>query len=145
MVLAEWCIKNKSIFQNKSILELGAGVGLAGITVNLKCQPSRVYLTDCHESVLAILKKNVQLNFAESSKVSVLNLPWELIDAENCQSFGKIDVVIAADVVYDSQLFHPLVDAIKCLCSSAAQEVYLACTERNKSTLDDFLEVLSRF
>lgn len=146
LVLAEWCIANKSIFENKTVLELGAGVGLAGITVNLKCQPSRILLTDCHETVLALLEKNVQLYFNDDTNVRVLNLPWEVINAEKCASLGKIDVIIAADVVYDSELFHPLADAIKCLLSSSgAQETFLACTKRNQRTLNDFLAVLSRF
>lgn len=144
-MLAEWCIQNKSKFENKSVLELGAGVGLTGITVNLECQPSRVVLTDCHDTVLAVLEKNVGIN-CNGANATVLKLPWEEVDAEKCRSLGKIDVIIAADVVYDFQLFHPLADAIKCLSSSGgAQETYLACTERNKNTLDGFVRVLSMF
>lgn len=128
------------------MLELGAGVGLAGITVNLKCQPSRMILTDCHETVLEVLEKNVEINFKDNAKnISVLNLPWEEINQDKCRNLGNIDVVIASDVVYDSDLFHPLTDAIKCLLVCGAQEVYLACTERNKNTLDGFLTVLSMF
>lgn len=150
LVLAEWCIQNKTIFHNKSVLELGAGVGLTGITVNLKCQPSRVFLTDCHDTVLATLEKNARLNFNnydETANITVLNLPWEVINPERCNNLlGKIDVIIASDVVYDSQLFHPLADAIKCLLVyCGTQEAYLACTVRNSSTLDGFLDVLSRF
>lgn len=146
LVLAEWCLQNRVIFENKSVLELGAGVGLTGITVGFKCQPSRVLLTDCHETVLETLQKNVNLNFNDKSNVSVLNLPWEKINAEKCRDLEEIDVLIAADVVYDPCLFHPLADAIKCLLSSSgASQMYLACTERNESTLHYFLDVLSKF
>lgn len=127
------------------MLELGAGVGLAGITVKLKCQPARVFLTDCHDAVLSTLAKNVRINFRDNSNISVLNLPWEQVTKEKCTSLGKIDVIIASDVVYDSHLFHPLADAIKCLLVCGAEVAYLACTVRNKTTLDGFVEVLSMF
>ncbi|KAF2879721.1 hypothetical protein ILUMI_26451, partial [Ignelater luminosus] len=50
--LSEWCLFHKDVFTDKTILELGSGIGLTGITVAINCKPEKIYLTDCHNSVL---------------------------------------------------------------------------------------------
>jgi len=49
-----------------SILELGAGTGLVGLTAAmLACDdPSRVMLTDNNERVLELVQRNIDINFA---------------------------------------------------------------------------------
>lgn len=143
--LAEYCIDYKAWFENTTILELGAGVGLLGITLKLKCRPAQIYLTDCHETVLETLKNNVALNFDDTSDITVLNLPWEEITAEKCATLGQIDIIVASDVVYDPQLFHPLADAIRCFLLAGAHFAYLACTKRDATTLKEFWKILSMF
>lgn len=74
--------------------------------------------------------------------VKVLNLPWEKIDKDICEKLGNIEKVVAADVIYDSDLFKPLINAIKCLGSCCnVQEFIFSCTERNKDTLNEFLDL----
>ncbi|KAJ8917793.1 hypothetical protein NQ315_010699 [Exocentrus adspersus] len=171
LVLSEWALSNVEAFKNKTVLELGSGVGLTGLTVAMECSPKTVYLTDCHSLVLQTLSSNVKLNIdkdtttdndndsiktsedfkpiqkkcvyrsSEKRKVFVLNLPWEEINKESCRELRTINTVIAADVVYDSELFDPLITALKCLAGVCSVDQFIfSCTERNKNTLEEFLE-----
>lgn len=156
-------MKNKQLFLNKTVLELGSGIGLTGLCVALNCNPSRIALTDCHQSVLNSLCANVNLNTISkhckettcttsrcllsktingSTVLEVLNLPWEQVDEEFYKE-RAVDVILAADVVFDSSLFSPLLKCVKCffiVCEKT--EMVLACTERNKKTLEVFLQLL---
>lgn len=57
-------------FQNQTVLELGAGTGLVGITCNLL--GARVTLTD-QKAVLSLLQENVQKNCIDNCTVQELN------------------------------------------------------------------------
>jgi len=55
-----------------SVLELGAGTGLVGLTAAmLAADPSRVVLTDNNERVLDLLQRNIRANFADTQRESV--------------------------------------------------------------------------
>lgn len=47
---------------HRSVLELGSGVGYAGIALCRMCQPTSCCLTDCHHDVLETLTENVAIN-----------------------------------------------------------------------------------
>lgn len=163
--LADWCINNYSIFKDKTVLELGSGVGLTGIAIARKCSPKKIALTDCHSQVLNFLCENVLKNLNDNNTlkvkntsgklllkesvdantvVEVHNLPWEAINEEVCHEIGKVDVIVAADVIYDSDLFLSLINAIKCFLLNGTERALLACTERNQDTLANFLRLLGK-
>uniref|UniRef100_A0A3P9A103 FAM86 N-terminal domain-containing protein n=1 Tax=Esox lucius TaxID=8010 RepID=A0A3P9A103_ESOLU len=62
LYLAEWAVENPHLFSARTVLELGSGVGLAGITVCRCCSPSRYVFSDCHLSVLQRLRDNLLVN-----------------------------------------------------------------------------------
>ncbi|XP_060527707.1 protein-lysine N-methyltransferase EEF2KMT [Cylas formicarius] len=167
LALSEWCLKNKLSLENKNILELGSGVGLTGLVLILKCFPKKVYFSDCHKAVLKALCDNINLNLLRNgstfvvnsqlfenclldqivgnyTEVRVLNLPWEEVDSEWCKKIGQLDYIVAADIVYDIELFKPLFRALVLLTKFChVPELIFACTERNASTLKHFLEVIN--
>jgi len=52
-----------------SVLELGSGTGLAGLTAAmLVSDASRVMLTDNNERVLDLLRQNIDINFAHKQR-----------------------------------------------------------------------------
>ncbi|XP_063918102.1 protein-lysine N-methyltransferase EEF2KMT-like [Zophobas morio] len=162
IALSEWVLANTTHFTAKTVVELGSGTGLVGLVISLLCKPQAVYLSDCHPSVLATLCDNLKLNVGcengkncdllqrfivkecvNSCEVHVLNLPWEDVCREFCQTLGQVDIVVAADVVYDKTIFEPLISAVECLfkyCS--VKQFILSCTERNEDTLEKFLSLI---
>ncbi|MEM5709755.1 hypothetical protein, partial [Elizabethkingia meningoseptica] len=82
----------------RTVLELGSGVGLTGITVCRSCSPSRFVFSDCHPSVLQKLRANVQLNgLSEQTTpaVRVEELDWTEVTEEQLKRIGA-DTIIAA-------------------------------------------------
>ena len=66
--LAEFAFRNEKFFESKSILELGAGIGLGGIVLasSLNIQKP-LYLTDVHSEVL-------QIGMGTHKKLSLLSV-----------------------------------------------------------------------
>lgn len=61
-----------------SILELGAGTGLVGLTAAmLAADVSRVVLTDNNDRILDLLQRNIDINFAHKQCES--SLPFSVI------------------------------------------------------------------
>lgn len=86
---------------SRTVLELGSGVGLTGITICHACGPSRFVFSDCHSSVLQKLQHNVQLNGLKqqtSPAVSVEELDWTAVTEEQLEQIAA-DTVIAAGAV----------------------------------------------
>lgn len=64
-MLSDWALCNKKLFSNKNVLELGSGVGFAGITIGKMCSVKSLLLTDCHDEVLQTISENIQINFTD--------------------------------------------------------------------------------
>ncbi|KAK7862479.1 hypothetical protein R5R35_005908 [Gryllus longicercus] len=179
--LVNWCITHKFRLQNKCILELGSGVGLAGLAVSSECEPQTFWFSDCHPSVLGMLLSNVKVNVdreidsklsdtlekdnffkvssfgmpngveenilyqgrMKNTSVYVMNLPWEDIPNLNISQGISPDIVLAADVVYDSTILESLCSALCHLVHKNCIAV-VACTVRNEDTTKEFLEMLEK-
>ena len=57
----------------RHILELGAGIGFAGIALCYMCQPKGYHFTDCHAEVLQRLRENVEINLEGTMPWCVVN------------------------------------------------------------------------
>ena len=57
-MLSRYVYFNPNLFSNKNVLELGAGSGLAGITVKKFLENTEVVMTDYHSTVLDNLRVN---------------------------------------------------------------------------------------
>lgn len=60
--LAEFFLAHPSFIQDKSIIELGAGVGLTGIIISGLCRPKRVHMTDYTDATLMNIEYNISIN-----------------------------------------------------------------------------------
>ncbi|KAH0561535.1 hypothetical protein KQX54_017508 [Cotesia glomerata] len=146
-VLAEWCIENKIFLAGKSIVELGSGVGLTGITVLKTCRPKSYTFTDCHPRVLDLLEENIELNElkkADETIVQVEELAWESISEHKEANWTSPDIILAADVVYDSSVFSSLINAIYVLLKNSINFAIIGVTVRNQDTLEGFLRELEK-
>nr|CAI5864178.1 unnamed protein product [Callosobruchus analis] len=167
LALSDWIVSNKDLFKGKKVLELGSGLGLTGLVLSTECVPSTVYLSDCHASVLKNMYDNVILNIERENaeitdetevamkltdrciyhssgrkpEIAIFNLPWEDAVEETCEQIGEIDMIIAADIVYDEDLFADLLKAMRNFSRYCdVKEFIFACTERNPETLGNFIK-----
>ncbi|KAG1967828.1 N-methyltransferase FAM86B1 [Pimephales promelas] len=151
LYLAEWALENTHIFKNKTVLELGSGIGLTGIVVCRSSSLTKYIFSDCHQTVLQRLKDNITNcltnSGSNSASVSVEELHWENVSDEQLQRI-QANTIIAADVVYDPETIACLVKLLSRLLNCKVQEnqpdVYIASTVRNPQTYDCFKEELER-
>ncbi|EJC98592.1 uncharacterized protein FOMMEDRAFT_136829 [Fomitiporia mediterranea MF3/22] len=93
------------------IIELGAGTGLVGLTVakllELRHVRTEIVLSDFHPSILNNLRSNVGSTFPSTNTscvdVSVVPLDWSSYSSASADSsLGTFDLVLGADIVYES-------------------------------------------
>ncbi|XP_078096098.1 protein-lysine N-methyltransferase EEF2KMT isoform X6 [Mustelus asterias] len=162
---AEWAMENSEVF-NCSILELGSGIGLVGITICKTCTPKQYIFSDCHPNVLQQLRTNILSNGLlldsdtwnakdcevevknkyvseenQGPEITVIGLDWSEVTQEQVEL--QPDIIIATDVIYDPEVVLCLVSVLeKFLISNERKEqgsvVYLASTVRNPETYHQF-------
>lgn len=107
-VLARWVHVHRELFYGKSVLEVGSGLGLGGITAARYAH--RTVLTDYQDDTCRALAYNVALNAgfihefdgvasstASRPPVQVEHLDWDRM--ETIQPEDKMDVIIACDII----------------------------------------------
>ncbi|XP_030069474.1 protein-lysine N-methyltransferase EEF2KMT isoform X2 [Microcaecilia unicolor] len=164
LYLAEWAIENSPLFTERTILELGSGIGLTGLAICKTSTPKKYIFSDCHELVLQQLRKNIHLNgflleavdqatgqaeypARPGTAIAVLDLDWNSVSEEQLSQIAA-DIVIAADVVYDPQLALSLVRVLQSILNSRkggiAPKMFIASTVRNLETYHQFQTELNK-
>ncbi|XP_067162403.1 protein-lysine N-methyltransferase EEF2KMT isoform X3 [Apteryx mantelli] len=169
--LAEWAIENSTVFSNRTVLELGSGIGFTGIAISKTCNPKAYIFSDYHHCVLKQLTENICLNGfvlepettnhiemqSQGQKVEVMNyqkpkltvaeLDWGSVTEKQLMDLQP-DVIIAADVVYDPEITLALIGMLQKLSTYRADgkppEVYIAFTVRNPDTYHQFKAELDK-
>jgi len=147
-ILAYHCIHKlgEDFFRNKRVLELGCGVGVAGLLL-AKAFPSiqKIVLTDGNASVVENLQYNIDrlCEKGELGKhISCAQLLWQ--DNEGITDrFGEFDIVIAADCLFFETFHNDLISLIRKVCEGRPNSVVMFNPKRGKS-LDNFLNLLSQ-
>ncbi|NXJ70246.1 EF2KT methyltransferase, partial [Rostratula benghalensis] len=171
LLLAQWAMENSALFRDRTVLELGSGIGFTGIAVCKSCCPKAYVFSDCHPSVLRALAENIRLNgfilepartcgipaeprggegettSCQTPKLTVAELDWGSV-TENQLRDLQPDVVIAADVVYDPEITLALIGILQklstCRTDGKPPEVYIASTIRNLDTYGLFQAELEK-
>ncbi|KAJ3244221.1 Methyltransferase-like protein 21D [Chytriomyces hyalinus] len=129
------------------ILDLGCGTGTVGLLIASMIQ-AEVVLSDIPEC-LSLARKNVEANnssiSAVGSKVSVKGMWWG--DLEAVRQLGTFDLIIAADVVYETEYFEDLMATLSGSCA-VGSEIWLVYKRRGLSMdeeVDFFKKMDQRF
>ena len=103
-----FALKNKALFKDKNVMELGAGVGLVGLLVS-QLGVKRMIMTDGEDDIVSLLEKNRILTKdtfvkGENIKETVLSVKqlWWGVDGEIEKCLGPnndCDIVIGADIL----------------------------------------------
>ena len=88
-------------FKEKTILELGSGIGFLGISLLKSTEIKKLVMSDHHQTVLDILEKNVLSNEIPENMHKIKLLDWEEEHYNN--DIGHFDMVIGSDIVFDSR------------------------------------------
>lgn len=140
-VLAYYCMKNKEIFVDKSVCELGGGMTcLAGFVVAATTKAKETFLTDGNnksiQNVQVILERNI--GCLGHCNVVTRRVRWDDEDDIN-DLLARFDVIISADCLFFDDGRQPLVNTIWKLLSDKGLAVILAPT-RGK-TFQQFVEL----
>ncbi len=103
--LARWCLIDPSV-AGVSVLEIGCGVGLAGIAAAQA--GARVLMTDVDPEALMFARYNAFKNLPEPvmrSSLSVGVLDWDAPGAVE-----PVDLLLGGDVIYERSIFNRLLD-----------------------------------
>ena len=137
LLMSDYIIANiGNGFKKKSVLEIGAGTGLASIALSRFCSDNSIYTTDLPELV-DLLKENLHSN--NSKNVEVFPLDLKDFTKDN-KVFREIDIVIGADVIYDNDVTDGVINFLQRLLDDATKdtlEFILTIDKRYIFTIDD--------
>jgi predicted nicotinamide N-methyase len=151
--MAEHLESQKTVFEGKTVLELGAGTGLVGICLSLL--GAKVLATD-QEPMLDILQANIDEN-AQVLKNNIIKtqvLHWEdEADAQKCRDFffgeakkestiqqPNFDFIIGSDLTYSKECMSPLVKVYNNFIIK--QHSHVTAVEKKEDTTDQEVDGL---
>jgi len=130
--LCHFIDQNRSLFENKKVIELGSGLGLPSILVSRVAECC--VATDKPE-MIPYLTENININ--QTGRIQARELEWG-------NSIGKFDIILGADIVYYNNSFTSLYQSI--LASSTPNTlIFLSYKPRHSSEQDFFHTMTSSF
>lgn len=129
----------KELIRNKSVLELGAGLGLCGM-VSHHLGAKKVVLTDADTITLQQMRQNLEANCPGDTtehSITCRQLIWN--NRSQMKDCGTFDTVLGADVIYTIESLDPLFDTVAYFLGNGTQGETEIETESRRSF------VLSRY
>ncbi|XP_078436238.1 putative methyltransferase family protein [Wolffia australiana] len=141
VLLNNYLCKNEGILNERSVIELGSGVGITGILCSKFCR--EIVLTDHNDEVLEILKKNIELQESSSGPNAVSVLKAEKLEWGNSEQTALIlekyaagfDLILGADICFQQFNIPLLFSTVKMVLERSQPECrfILAYMSRVKS------------
>ncbi|XP_076280917.1 methyltransferase-like protein 22 [Lasioglossum baleicum] len=133
LLLADYILSNPDLFKDKTVLELGAGVGLTSIVASFLAK--EVICTDVDvQGILKLIRKNFLRNSAYIkskfyvTELNFLSSTWPTFYAKR---MNEATIILAADVIYDENITEGFVETLKKLLSSKIPKtIYIALEKR---------------
>lgn len=148
LLLADYLFDQRKELASKTIMELGAGVGLTSIAAAIH-HTGQVYCTDVDLGcILDLIRRNVKRNGKLlSGQVKVIEYDFMASQAQHSSellaAIDASDVIMAADVIYCDTLTDALVSVMELIfargkLSGRPKFIYMALEKRFVFTLADF-------
>lgn len=129
-VLAGLLAERPELVADKTVLEIGAGVGVAGLVAGYL--GGRVRQTDHGREALALCRANAARN-------GVTGLEWALADWTDWHDDARYDAIIGSDILYEAEMYEPI-SAIMARNLTPSGRVLL--TDPGRSTTPRFVALL---
>jgi predicted nicotinamide N-methyase len=145
--MATWYLENTigaNNVQDKSVLELGAGVGFTSLVANAMGARD-VVITDGNEDVLKLANANIDLNCDDNSKnrIRTARLQWNTDDEQQLLTSALTgrpwDYIFASDVTYKRAAWGDLMACISHLSGPNTKTV-LSMEPRNVGEVEGIVE-----
>jgi predicted nicotinamide N-methyase len=134
--LSEFCHAHPHRFNDKTIVELGAGLGNVSILIDKLQVATMIVTTDGDDDTMELLASNL---LSMKSNIVLRKLWWGEVSQFLEEFPDKFEVVLAADVIYEDEQVEPLLNTARELLR-ADGVFYLAYARRNIS-IDKVLRV----
>lgn len=144
LVMARWmqAVGKTGYWKDRTVLELGSGCGVPGLTVATSSNTSRprqIYVTDLNPQTTENLQYNVELNevqdFVEASRMD-----W---DDKSTWPKERVDFVIGSDLIYIKSLVPLLTSVIFGTVKPGGKFLYV-CPDTGRDGLDAFVEAMKK-
>jgi predicted nicotinamide N-methyase len=129
----------KGRWKHLRILELGAGVGLVGLTMSL--YSDHVVITDSQDEALALVRQNIENNknsLVLAKTIKVCKLQWgedsEAWRQEHQQE--RFDIIIASDILYQRELLQPLFQTVEGMLANKEEARFIVMYSSRGKKLD---------
>ena len=134
IILSRYFALNRANYLNgDTVIELGAGLGLCGLWFAKFTNFKRVLITDKLDQ-LSYIQSNIDLNsLHEKAEAAILDLSQVSVD----ESFNFVNLIIAADVLYDEGLVSSLFATVrKILEQSTHKDLQLIVAQKIRGSED---------
>ena len=132
IALSRHLVSRKKLLENKTLLEIGCGLGVPGIVAGKL--GATVVLSDYQQDALDLAAHNWSLNHSTTAKC--VQLDWR-----DSRPDLAADILLASDVAYEKRAFEPLISAFSSLLKPGGT-VFLS--EPGRDFAGEFLDKLSR-
>jgi hypothetical protein len=117
------------------ILELGTGVGILGISVASSFPNVEVVMTDLPDAA-PLVDENIRINIAQyphlKRNASFRTLDWEEQPYPEWTTVEKFNLIVMADVTYNTATFEALVNTLRHLSQTGSKGAKVICCGKRR-------------
>lgn len=109
--LCDFIFDNNGLFHNKTVCELGSGLGMVSILLAKMNKTKQLIVTDGDEVTMELLHENIQLSNCPPSSIIPMKLYWGEQESKEFKTLypDGFDYLLAADVIYEREQILPLI------------------------------------
>jgi predicted nicotinamide N-methyase len=130
IALSRHMISHPDHVREKSVLELGCGIGLTSLCLS-KAGPSELVLSDYEQEALDATRRNLLKNKIKPPELLLLD--WRKPHPER-----RFDRIVASDILYEKRFFKPLLNLFEQMLEP---DGYIIIAEPDRPIAQNFFEM----